>query len=143
VVLITTAAILSGALLSMYGSVNDRMRAVNRERLGILTGAGGTLSAAEVPASGRERLTQIALGAQVTGVCSTRNTGLVVLIAADTVIDYTREDFTRGPGWFVDNVANQRLPQCLRVLTRSGTWYRTRTPPAAGSRARAESSRRS
>jgi len=60
VVLITTAAILSGALLSMYGSVNDRMRAMNRERLGILTGAGGTLlSAAEVPASGGERLTQI------------------------------------------------------------------------------------
>ncbi len=60
VVLITTAAILSGALLSMYGSVNDRMRAMNRERLGILTGAEGTLlSAAEVPASGRERLTQI------------------------------------------------------------------------------------
>ena len=60
VVLITTAAILSGALVSMYGSVNDRMRAMNRERLGILTGAGGTLlSAADVPASGRERLTQI------------------------------------------------------------------------------------
>ena len=60
VVLITTAAILSGALLSMHGSVNDRMRAMNRERLGILTGAGGTLlSAADVPACGRERLTQI------------------------------------------------------------------------------------
>lgn len=60
VVLITTAAILSGALLSMYGSVNDRMRAMNRERLDILTGAGGTLlPASEVPPSGRERLTQI------------------------------------------------------------------------------------
>ena len=60
VVLITTAAILSGALLAMYGSVNDRMRAMDRERLETLTGAGGTLlSAADVPASGRERLTQI------------------------------------------------------------------------------------
>ncbi len=60
VVLITTAAILSGALLTMYGSVNDRMRAMDHERLEILTGAGGTLlSAAEVPPSGRERLTQI------------------------------------------------------------------------------------
>jgi hypothetical protein len=59
-VLITTAAILSGALLAMYGSVNDRMRAMDRERLETLTGAGGTLlSAADVPASGRERLTQI------------------------------------------------------------------------------------
>ena len=60
VVLITAAAILSGALLAMYGSVNDRMRAMDRERLETLTGAGGTLlSAADVPASGRERLTQI------------------------------------------------------------------------------------
>ncbi len=60
VVLITAAAILSGALLTTYGSVNDRMRAMDRERLETLTGAGGTLlSAADVPASGRERLTQI------------------------------------------------------------------------------------
>ncbi|MGD0934743.1 MAG: DUF2721 domain-containing protein [Streptosporangiaceae bacterium] len=60
VVLITAAAILSGALLAMYGSVNDRMRAMDGERLETLTGAGGTLlSAADVPASGRERLTQI------------------------------------------------------------------------------------
>ena len=60
VVLITTAAILSGGLLTIYGSVNDRMRAMDHERLQILTGAEGTLlSAAEVPPSGRERLTQI------------------------------------------------------------------------------------
>lgn len=60
VVLITTAAILSGGLLTMYGSVNDRMRAMNRERLEIFTGAAGTLRpAADVPASGQERLTQI------------------------------------------------------------------------------------
>lgn len=50
VVLITTAAILSGALLAMYSSVNDRMRAMDGERLGIVTSAAGTLlSAAEVP----------------------------------------------------------------------------------------------
>ncbi len=60
VVLITTAAILSGALLAMYGSVNDRMRAMDRERLDILTGTAGTLlSAAVVPPAGRERLIQI------------------------------------------------------------------------------------
>ena len=60
VVLITTAAILSGALLTMYSSVNDRMRAMDGERLGILTSAAGTLlSATEVPPAGRERLTQI------------------------------------------------------------------------------------
>jgi Protein of unknown function (DUF2721) len=60
VVLITAAAVLSGALLTMYSSVNDRMRVMDHERLETLTGAGGTLlSAADVPASGRERLAQI------------------------------------------------------------------------------------
>ena len=60
VVLITAAGILSGALLTMYGSVNDRMRAMDRERLDIFTGAAGSLlSAAEVPPAGRERLTQL------------------------------------------------------------------------------------
>lgn len=60
VVLITTAAILSGGILSMYGSVNDRMRAMNRERLESLTSDTGTLlSVTVLPASSRERLAQI------------------------------------------------------------------------------------
>jgi hypothetical protein len=60
VVLITTAAILSAALLTMYGSVNDRMRAMDHERLTLLTAADGTLlSTADLRPGGRERLTQI------------------------------------------------------------------------------------
>ena len=58
VVLITTAAILSGGILSMYGSVNDRT--MNRERLESLTSDTGTfLSVSVLPASSRERLAQI------------------------------------------------------------------------------------
>ena len=39
---------------------------------------------------------EAALGAEVTGVCSTRNAGLVSSIGAAHVIDYTTEDFTDG-----------------------------------------------
>ena len=60
VVLITSAALLFGALLAMYTSINDRMRGMTRERREILTEPTGTvLSSASVPASGQERLTQI------------------------------------------------------------------------------------
>jgi hypothetical protein len=60
VVLVTTAAIFSGALLSLYTSIDARMRAMTNERQEILTAASGALlSTADVPASGRERLSQI------------------------------------------------------------------------------------
>jgi hypothetical protein len=60
VVLVTTAAILSGALLTMYTSIDARMRAMDDERLQILTDdAGAMLSTVDVSASGRERLSQI------------------------------------------------------------------------------------
>ena len=55
-------------------------------------------------------------------MCSTRNTGLAASIGADTVIDYTC--VTQGTQRYdviLDNVANHRLPHCLRALTRKGT----------------------
>jgi NADPH:quinone reductase-like Zn-dependent oxidoreductase len=65
-----------------------------------------------------------ALGAKVTGVCTTSNAELVRSIGADAVINYTRQDFTRGPGRFdviLDNVANHPLSACRRALTPKGT----------------------
>jgi NADPH:quinone reductase-like Zn-dependent oxidoreductase len=65
------------------------------------------------------------LGANVTGVCSTRNVDLVRSLGADQVIDYTKEDFTKGEQRYdviVDNVTNHSLLECRRVLTPDGKY---------------------
>ena len=64
------------------------------------------------------------LGADVTGVCSTRNMDLVRSIGADHVIDYTKVDFTRTGqryDFILDNVANRSLSDLRRALTPKGT----------------------
>ncbi|HYO42656.1 MAG TPA: NAD(P)-dependent alcohol dehydrogenase [Candidatus Limnocylindrales bacterium] len=65
-----------------------------------------------------------ALGAEVTGVCSTRSVDLVRSLGAAHVVDYTREDFTRsGQRYDVifDLVANRSLADFRRALTPTGT----------------------
>jgi NADPH:quinone reductase-like Zn-dependent oxidoreductase len=62
-------------------------------------------------------------GAEVTGVCSTRNLELVRSLGADHVIDYTREDFTRGGRRddVIFQLAGTGSPSaCRRALTPKG-----------------------
>jgi NADPH:quinone reductase-like Zn-dependent oxidoreductase len=63
-------------------------------------------------------------GAEVAGVCSTRNVDLVRSIGADQVVDYTQEDFTRSGQRYdliLDAVANRSLSDCRRALAPRGT----------------------
>ena len=62
-------------------------------------------------------------GAEVTGVCSTRNVEMVRSVGADHVIDYTREDFTQGTQRYdilFDCIGNHSLSACRRVLNPDG-----------------------
>jgi NADPH:quinone reductase-like Zn-dependent oxidoreductase len=64
-----------------------------------------------------------ALGAEVTGVCSTKNVDMVRSIGAAHVIDYTCEDFTSGPERYdliLDNVGNHSMARTRRALNPTG-----------------------
>jgi len=62
-------------------------------------------------------------GAEVAGVCSSRNVELVSSLGALRVFDYTREDFTKSGAQFdviLDCVVNHSLSECARMLSSSG-----------------------
>jgi NADPH:quinone reductase-like Zn-dependent oxidoreductase len=65
-----------------------------------------------------------AFGAEVTGVCSSAKVDLVRSLGADHVIDYTRDDFTRGERRYdviLDTGGTRPLAHLRRVLTGRGT----------------------
>ena len=64
-------------------------------------------------------------GAEVTGVCSTRNVDLVKSLGADHVIDYTHEDFSQSTQRYdviFDTVGNRSLADYRRVMTPQGIY---------------------
>lgn len=66
-----------------------------------------------------------ALGADVTGVCSTRNVAMVRSIGADHVVDYTQEDFTKSGDRYdviLDTVGSRPLVACKRLLVSDGIY---------------------
>jgi NADPH:quinone reductase-like Zn-dependent oxidoreductase len=84
----------------------------------LINGASGSLGTAAV---------QIAkyLGAEVTGICSTRNVGLVKSLGANHVIDYTKKDFTKINETYdivFDTIGKSSYSKIKNILTSSGLY---------------------
>ena len=65
------------------------------------------------------------LGGEVTGVCSPRNVDLARSLGAETVVDYTQEDFTRSGRRYdlmLDIAGNRSWAECRRVLAPDATF---------------------
>jgi NADPH:quinone reductase-like Zn-dependent oxidoreductase len=72
-------------------------------------------------------------GAEVTGVCSSRNLDMVRSLGADHVIDYTREDFTKSEQSYdlIFATAYRSILDCMRALSAQGTYVSTGGPSMA------------
>ena len=109
------AAMVMAALAALHG-LRDAGKLQPGQKV-LVNGASGGVGSAAVQIGK-------AMGAEVTGVTSTGNVELVRSLGADHVIDYTREDFTRGEERYdlvLDNVENRPLSDVRRVLTTNGT----------------------
>jgi NADPH:quinone reductase-like Zn-dependent oxidoreductase len=111
------AAVVGDSAFTALDAVRDQGKVQPGQRV-LINGASGGVGTFAV---------QIAksFGANVTGVCSTRNGEMVRSIGADEVIDYTNEDFTRtGQRYDVilDLIGTRSMADCRRALNPRGTY---------------------
>jgi NADPH2:quinone reductase len=112
------AAVSDGALLALGCLRKVRLRAGQRI---LIYGASGSIGTAAVQLARH-------FGADVTGVCGTRNLELVRSLGADRVLDYTREDFTKSGETYdviFDAVGKHTFKRSKGALKRGGIYMPT------------------
>ena len=110
------AASIPGSAITALQALRDQGKVQPKQKVLIIGASGGVGTFA----------VQIAksFGAEVTGMCSTRNVDMVRAIGADHVIDYTQEDFTQRDESYdliLDLAGNRPLSHLRHVLTPAGT----------------------
>ena len=111
------ATVPQAAILALQG-LRGRGRRVQPGQRVLVNGASGNVGPFAVQIAR-------AFGAEVTGVCSTGKLDLVRGLGANHVIDYTREDFSRGGrryDWIVDVAGNHSILECRRALRPGGVY---------------------
>ena len=112
---------------SHYALAQIRGAKIRRGQDVLVNGATGAIGSAAV------QLLK-AIGANVTGVCSTDNLGLVRGLGADRVIDYLAEDFTNDQLRYdvvLDSVGKSSFSQCRRILKPGGVYLSSELGPFA------------
>jgi NADPH:quinone reductase-like Zn-dependent oxidoreductase len=112
----TQAAVVPVSASTALQALSDHGRVAQGQRVLIIGASGGVGSYAVQIAK--------ATDAEVTGVAGTAKLDMVRSLGADHVIDYTRDDFTDGPGRYdliVDIAGNPTLSRLRRALTATGT----------------------
>lgn len=110
------AAVLPVSALTALQALRDAGRVRAGQKV-LITGASGGVGSYAVQLAK-------AFGAEVTGVCSTGKLDLVRALGAETVIDYTRQDFADGPARYdliLDIAGNASLARLRRALRHAGT----------------------
>jgi len=123
------AALPWGGMTALYFL---RKRKIHSGQHVLIYGAAGSVGAAAV---------QLAryFGAAVTGVCSTAHVELVKALGAETVIDYTQEDFSKSGVTYdviFDAVGKTSFAGCIRSLKEEGIYLQAVAAPALSARMR-------
>ena len=115
------AALPIGGMTALYLLQKGHLR--NGQKV-LIYGASGSVGTYAV------QLAKHHFGAEVTGVCSTRNVELIKSLGADLVIDYTKEDFTKSDLTYdviFDAVGKISASQCKDKLNQNGVFLTVRS----------------